>query len=165
MSGSSRIFQIRKIGFQNVASKQVTCHYSELENYIEAFLIPIVDHGYTLKGPFFYSLNNVPINEVVSIEMFFPIVEGTFEIEDYEFHSYFELEHLMMSVVTENFQVNTEQVYAELLNVFEERELDIVTPFFHIFPRDKAKYVEIYLGYKEKIRLQNQHIDEISVGF
>lgn len=65
----------------------------------------------------------------------------------FNYHTYFEVGPVLKNSVTESFEKHTEQVYAELLATLEINDLEINTPFFHILPRDKAKYAYIYLGY------------------
>lgn len=153
---NSRVAVDEKLSFQNVVSKRNKFHYSELENYYKAFVTGIVDAGYSLKGPYFYSLNNVPKDEYVDIEMFFPIVEESFEVEGYQFSSYFEISPLIKTVITGDFDVQTERAYAELLATLEVNELDIATPFYHVYPRSGMEYVELYLGYYERLEEQEE---------
>ena len=75
--------------------------------------------------------------------MFIPIFENCFDTKNlatFNYHTYFEVGPVLKNSVTE-------QVYAELLATLEINDLEINTPFFHILPRDKAKYAYIYLGY------------------
>ena len=58
----------------------------------DRFVTKIAAKGYDPKGPFFYSLNNVPMDEMVDIEMFLPIHQNTFAAGDgLRFDSYFEV--------------------------------------------------------------------------
>lgn len=136
-----------KIAYQNVVRKRSKFHYSEMERYYEEFASGIVEAGYTLKGPYLYSLNNVPKDEMVDIEMFFPIQESVFERKDYQFSSYMEVKSLIKRVVSHDFEILTEQAYAELLETLEMNQLQINTPFYHIVPVNGLQYVEILLGY------------------
>ena len=139
-----------KIAFQNVISQRKQVHYKKMDGAFQKFISIVVASGYHLKGPYFYSLNNAPIDEIVDIEMFIPIFENCFDTKNlatFNYHTYFEVGPVLKNSVTESFEKNTEQVYAELLATLEINDLEINTPFFHILPRDKAKYTYIYLGY------------------
>ncbi|MBC1483364.1 DUF5085 family protein [Listeria sp. FSL L7-1509] len=142
-----KVFTADKISFQNVVSKRAKFYYSEIEENYQNFVSGIINEGYNLKGPFFYSLNNVPTDEMIDIEMFFPIIENIFEVEDYQFASYFEITPLLKTIIVGDFDNVTEQSYAELLATLEINNLNIETPFFHVFPKNGSKYVNLYVGY------------------
>lgn len=142
-----KVFTVDKISFQNVVSKRAKFYYSEMEENYKNFVSGIINEGYNLKGPFFYSLNNVPTDEMIDIEMFFPIIENIFEVEDYQFASYFEITPLLKTIIVGDFDNVTEQSYAELLATLEVNNLNIATPFYHVFPKNGSKYVNLYVGY------------------
>lgn len=141
------VFTVEKIGFQNVVSKRINFHYSEMEQYYKAFVREIISEGYSLKGPYFYSINNVPTDEMLDIEMFFPIIEDIFKIEGYQYSSYFEINKLIKTIIIGEFDVKTGQAYAKLLTTLEENNLNVETPFYHIFSKDGSEYINLYLGY------------------
>ncbi|MBO0468352.1 DUF5085 family protein [Enterococcus plantarum] len=142
-----KVFTVEKIGFQNVVSKRTKFYYSEMEKHYQDFVLGITSEGYSLKGPYFYSINNVPTDEMIDIEMFFPIIEDTFEIKEYQFSSYFEINQLVKTIIVGDFDIKTEQAYAELLATLEENNLNVATPFYHVFPKNGSEYVNLYLGY------------------
>lgn len=142
--------EVEKIAHQNVVRKRVTFHYLEFEQHFQTFIEGIVDAGYTIKGPVFYSLNNTPLDEMVDIEFFLPIAEGIFSLSGYRFSSYFIVESLIKTRVMGNFNIMTERAYALLLVSLEENDLEINTPFYHVIPSDGSSYVEIFLGYTQK---------------
>lgn len=152
---NSRIGAEESLNFQNVVSKRVKFHYSEMEKYYQDFVSDIVAGGYNLKGPYFYSLNNVPMDEIVDIEMFFPIIENTFVRSGYQFSSYFEVDQMIKTIIVGDFDVDTEQAYAELLATLEFNDLDIATPFYHVYPKSGMKYVDLYLGHYKKHEIQD----------
>lgn len=139
-----------KIAFQNVVSHRKKFHYKKMGDEFQNFVSSIADSGYTLKGPYFYSLNNTPMNEIVDIEMFFPIYENIFDIyklPHFCYNSYFEIGPVFRNIVIENFDKNTEQAYAELIETLEINDLEINTPFFHILSEDGSSYTHLFLGY------------------
>ncbi|BDR59421.1 DUF5085 family protein [Xylocopilactobacillus apicola] len=141
------VVQAYKLGFQNVVSQRFSFHYSKFDEFYRNFLSGILDNGYHLKGPYFYSLNNVPRDQIVDIEMFMPIEENYFQVEEYQFASYFEITNLLKTIVFGDFDITTEQSYAKLLTTIELNNLDIATPFYHVIPSNGSRYVSIYLGY------------------
>lgn len=137
-----------KLAYQNVVSRRATFHYSTLGAQLAAFVSDVVRRGGTPKGPYVYSLNNVPLDEITDIEFFLPIREDTFTAEEgTRFHSYFEVGPLVKGIVTGDFEHRTEQVYAQLLAALDGNGLEINAPFFHVLPEDGSKYASVYVGY------------------
>lgn len=139
-----------RLAYQNVVSSRERFHYGELASRFEEFTSAIAQKGYDPKGPFFYSLNNVPMDEMVDIEIFLPIRQGTFDDEPgLLFHSYFEVSPLLRGVVTGDFENRTEQVYAQLLGTLDANGLEINSPFFHVVQSDVSPSAFVYVGYSE----------------
>lgn len=137
-----------RLAFQNVVSSRAKFHYSELAARLEEFTSAIAQKGYDPKGPFFYSLNNVPMDEMVDVEMFLPIRQGTFDGgPELAFHSYFEVAPLLRGAVTGDFERRTEQVYAQLLGTLDANGLEMNSPFFHVVQNDTSSSVSVYVGY------------------
>ncbi|MBP2622284.1 DUF5085 family protein [Streptococcus panodentis] len=141
------VVKVEKIAFQNVVRKRASFHYSEMDKHLSQFVSELTEAGYQLKGPFFYSLNNVPLNEIVDIEMFMPISNNAFHLEGYKFSTYFEVRDLLKTVVKGDFSAMTEVGFAKLVLSLEENDLEIATPFYHIVPQDGLRYLELLVGY------------------
>lgn len=157
---------IEKMGYQNVVSKKFLIDYKKLDEYLEKFSSGISNAGYTLKGPFFYAINNVPLEKMIDVEIFSPIYENIFELEGYKFLSYFELTNLFKSVVDTTFPEMTEIIYAELLATIKKNLLEIQTPFYHFLPTNGLQYMNILIGYMEETKeTRNKRLDEESFGF
>ena len=137
-----------KLAYQNVVSRRATFHYSKLGEHLTAFVSDIIRQGGTPKGPYVYSLNNVPLDEITDIEFFLPIRESAFRGEEGTlFHSYFEIAPLVKGIVPGDFEHQTERVYAQLLATLDDHDLEINAPFFHVLPVDGSKYAAVYVGY------------------
>lgn len=137
-----------RLAFQNVVSSRSRFHYSALAEHFDEFVACVTATGCDPKGPFFYSLNNVPMDEMVDIEMFLPIRQNTFAAGDgLRFHSYFDVFPLLRGVVKGDFENQTEVVYAHLLATLEANSLDINTPFYHVMQKDGSPNVRVYVGY------------------
>lgn len=137
-----------QLAYQNVVSRRAKFHYSELGTYMQAFVSDVVAQGGTPKELCFYSLNNVPMDEITDIEFFLPINESFFVSgEGLRFHSYFEVFPTVRGTVTGDLESGTEYVYALLLEFLERRGWEVNAPFFHVFPVDGSPYVSVYLGY------------------
>lgn len=133
---------------QNVVSRRARFYYAEMETRLTQFVADVVAQGGTPKEPCFYSLNNVPMDEITDIEFFLPINEASFvEGVDMRFHSYFELSPVALATVTGDPETQTEYVYALLLGALRQRGCELNTPFFNVFPADGSPYVSVYLGY------------------
>ena len=137
-----------KLAYQNVVSRRAKFHYSKLGEQLESFVSDVVRVGGTPRGPYFYSLNNVPLDEITDIEFFLPIQESVLRPDQgMQFHSYFEICPLAAGIVKGDVESQTELVYAQLLAALDSRGLVINAPFFHAFPSDRSKYASVYLGY------------------
>lgn len=145
------VVKVNKIAFQNVVRQRLSFHYSEMEEHLEQFINGIVEAGYQLKGPFFYSLNNVPLNEVIEIELFMPISNDLFSLRGYNFSTYFEISNLLKTIIKGDLKTLTEIEYAKLIIALEKNDLEMVTPFYHVVPKNGLEYLELLVGYSENI--------------
>ena len=145
------VVKVNKIAFQNVVRQRLSFHYSEMEEHLEQFIKGIVEAGYQFKGPFFYSLNNVPLNEVIEIELFMPISNDVFSLKGYNFSTYFEISNLLKTIIKGDIKTLTETEYAKLIIALEENDLEMVTPFYHVVPKNGLEYLELLVGYSENI--------------
>ena len=136
------------LAYQNVVSSRAEFHYTETAEYLDRFASRISAKGYDPKGPLFYSLNNVPMDEMVDIETFLPIRQSTFpRHEDFLFHSYVDVSPLLRGIVKGEFEEQTEAVYTQLLATLEANDLEINSPFYHVFQKDPSPFVLVYVGY------------------
>lgn len=141
------LFQ-EQLAYQNVVSRRLKFHYSEFDRHMQAFISDVAAQGATPKAPGFYSLNNVPMDEMTDIEFFLPIIESSFVPgKGMRFHSYFEVFPTARATVVGDFETRTEYVYALLLSALEQQGCEVNAPFFHVFPVDGSPYVSVYLGY------------------
>ena len=145
------VVKVNKIAFQNVVRQRLSFHYSEMEEHLEQFINGIVEAGYQLKGPFFYSLNNVPLNEVIEIELFMPISNDLFSLRGYNFSTYFDISNLLKTIIKGDLKTLTEIEYAKLIIALEKNDLEMVTPFYHVVPKNGLEYLELLVGYSENI--------------
>lgn len=136
------------IRYTNVVSKTYRFHYKNMDEIINQFLIEIVQQKATIKGPLFYSMNNVPMDEMVHAEFFMPIEEDNLEVmKDTYFHSYYAIEDMISICLFDQFEKNTEIAYYMLLEYMDKNDLNQMTPFFHIITGDETlQYVFIKVG-------------------
>ncbi|WP_257349845.1 DUF5085 family protein [Pseudalkalibacillus decolorationis] len=136
------------IRFTNVVSKKYRFHYNDIDDVIKRFLNELVQQKATIKGPLFYSMNNVPMDEVVDADFFMSIKEDSIKLnKDMYFHSYYSIEDMISICLYDQFEKNTEVAYYMLLEYIEKQNLNQVTPFFHIITGDDTlQYVFIKVG-------------------
>jgi effector-binding domain-containing protein len=140
------------IRYTNVVSRKYRFHYREMKEVIADFLQEIDRQKATVKGPLFYSINNVPTEEWINGEFFMPIEEDELLLtEQFSFHSYFSIESMLSHCIFTHFEALTEVSYRMLLDFIEHQQLIQTTPIFHILSGDRSlAYVYIKIGYAER---------------
>ena len=140
------------IRFRNVISKRYRFYYEDMGKVMEEFINDIVKKNISLKGPVFYSLNNVPMDKMMNVELFMPVIQDKVEIDDdMFFHSYFSIENMISVYMYANFEQNTEIAYRMLLDYIDENNLKQATPIFHVLSGDKTmQYAFIKVGVTDK---------------
>ncbi|MFS0864996.1 DUF5085 family protein [Fredinandcohnia sp. 179-A 10B2 NHS] len=141
------------IRYSNVLSSGYRCHYKDLNQTVETFLNKVIKQEATPKGPLFYSLTNVPKDEIVQGILYMPIEESYIESSgDLYFHSYFSIEDMISLCIHTDIERNTEVAYHMLLTHIEEVQLRPATPFFHVVSGDDTfQYVFIKIGVAEAL--------------
>jgi len=140
------------IRFTNVVSSKYSFHYSEFKEVMQNFIESVVRCDASVNGPLFYSINNVPKDEMVSAEFFIPVEEDQINgTGGMKFHSYFCVEDMISICLYQNFQQQTEVAYALLLEYVAQNQLKQVTPIFHVITGDETlQYVYIKMGVGQK---------------
>jgi len=125
-----------------------------MNEVMESFINDIIKVNATVKGPMFYSINNVPMDEMVNAEFFMPVQEDKVEIvEDMSFHSYFNIENMITFCLYDQFEKTTEVGYSILLQYIQQNQLRQVTPIFHVFSGDHSlQYVFLKIGVTPEIK-------------
>lgn len=136
------------IRYTNVLSKNFRFHYKNIDSIMKQFLNEVIQQRATIKGPLFYSINNVPMDEMVEADFFMPIEEDSVEVmKDYYFHSYYDIEDMLSICLFDHFERDTEIAYHMLLEYMEQNGLNQTTPFFHIITGDESlQYIFIKVG-------------------
>ncbi|MDX8360754.1 DUF5085 family protein [Cytobacillus sp. IB215316] len=132
----------------NVISRKYRFHYKEMEAALSDFTNDVVKLNATIKGPLFYSLNNIPKDEIMNVEFFMPVKEDKVDIyDDMLFQSYFNIENTISICIHNEFETNTEVGYKILFDYMEQKHLRQVTPIFHVMSGDQTmQYVFIKIG-------------------
>ncbi|MFT9600536.1 DUF5085 family protein [Mesobacillus sp.] len=136
----------------NVISKTYTFHYKQWDAYLSQFMNDISLLGVTIKGPLFYSINNVPKDEIVKVEFFMPVEEDLPSIDsDMVFRSYFGFDHMVSITDFSHDETVTEEVYARLLYYINTNQLQQITPIFHVLSGDQEfSYTIVKICVEEK---------------
>lgn len=136
------------IKVKNVLSRKYVFHYDEMDTHLEDFMNDVFKHSEEIRGPLFYSINNVPKDEMTNVEFFMPVEDDTVHLmEDMHFQSYFTIENMISICVHNNFEASTEIAYRLLFEYMEENYLRQVTPIFHVLSGDETlPYLFIKIG-------------------
>jgi effector-binding domain-containing protein len=136
------------IRYSNVVSMKYHFHYNDMQDVIKDFIMTLTKQNVTLKGPLFYSINNVPLDEKINGEFFMPIQEESLELlEDICFHSYYSIEDMVSLTLHNNIEQETQIAYKLLLEHIEANNLQQATPIFHIVSGDHDfQYMMVKVG-------------------
>ena len=136
------------IRFSNVLSRSYRFHYLDMNEALEDFLHDVGSLKATVRGPLFYSIHNVPHDEIVNAEFYLPMEDDWIKpVDDMRFHSYFSIENMVSLCIAENIEAKTEAAYKLLFDYLEEHELEQATPIFHVVSGDETfQYSFIKIG-------------------
>lgn len=136
------------IRYTNVISKRYRYHYRDMNEVMESFINDVVKANGTVKGPLFYAIHNVPLDEMLNAEFFMPVYEDRVDLQDdMKFHSYFNIEGMVTYCVFDQFETSTEAAYGILMQYMETSGLRQTTPIFHVVSGDQSQpYIFIKIG-------------------
>lgn len=136
----------------NVLSRMYTFYYEEWQLHLSQFLEEVGALDVSVKGPIFYSLNNVPADGVVKAEFFVPVEEDRPPVaEGIVFRSYFGIDSMISVWLHADFETRAEKAYARLIYYIETNGQKQVTPIFHVISGDREfPYMCIKIGVENK---------------
>lgn len=139
------VIEEETIMYRNVVWHSYECHYSDFENIIVDFSQKVTDAALTINGPLFYALKNVPLDEMMDVDMFIPVEPSYIPKEaPLRLQTYYYIDHMLMTRVIDNHEQKTEEAYAKLFNYAIEHDLEVISPIFHEFKGDdEFHWVEI----------------------
>ncbi len=145
------IVENHQIAYQNVASKYYNFLPEEIDLAIKDFDTILSDYGYETSGGMFYSIVSDPTAEVMTAELFLTLEENYFNIpveEDTNFRSYFLIDHMIMTRITDDFELQSQVKYWELIEYIKEHKMIQKTPVFVEFKTTYTgqSYVEMSVG-------------------
>lgn len=140
-----------QITYRNVASKLYRFIPEEIELAINDFDKILNEKGYHPNGKIFFSILSDPTEEVMVAEIFLPIEESYFKIhedEEVNYHSYFCVDHMIMTRITEDFNEKSQVKYWELINYLRQSNMTQRTPMFVEYKSSPSgrMYVEMSVG-------------------
>ncbi|BCN31966.1 DUF5085 family protein [Anaeromicropila herbilytica] len=140
------------IRYTNVVSKNYAFHYNDMKEVLDEFGSEIKKLNLHKNGPLFYSMKNVPMDEIMSVELFMPVVEENITLPDtMYYHSYYSVENMMSTTVWKDYEQDTELAYSALLTLMNQSSLNQTTPMYHvIFSDDSFSYMQVKVGYEKK---------------
>src|SRR5699024_6115379 len=121
------VIEEETIMYRNVVWHSYEFHYTAFENVIEDFNEKLKAAKLSINGPLFYSLNNVPLDENMDIDLFMPVEQSYVPREtNLLFQTYFYIDEMLMTRVKGNFEVNTELGYEKLFTHALQHDLQVV---------------------------------------
>ena len=127
------IVENHQIAYRNVTSKYYSFLPEEIDVAIEDFDRILSNYGFNTSGTMFFSIISDPTDEIMTAELFFPIEESHFNIpveEEIKFSSYFFINRMLMTRVTEDIESASQVKYWALLDYIKEHDMTQKTPMF-----------------------------------
>ncbi|SHM54740.1 DUF5085 family protein [Gracilibacillus kekensis] len=127
------IVENHRIAHRNVASKYYRFYPDEIELAVQDFQSILEKHDYHPDGRMLFSILSDPTSEIMSAEIFLPIWENTFTIQEQEeikFHSYLSISPMIMTRVTDDFNEQSQVQFWELMNYINQNSFQQNTPVF-----------------------------------
>lgn len=145
--------------YKNVVWHSYEIYYKDFEKALEDFNKKLVEAELTVKGPLFYSLNNIPLDEIMQVDIYMPVEQAYVPKDvDLNFQSYLYIDQMIMTRVKGDFETNTEFAYDKLLKHAMEYEFKIVSPIYHIMRGDdEMQWIEL----KAKVYSEMDFYDDL----
>ena len=140
------------IAYRNVVSKLYQFYPEDFNEALNDFAAILTENGCTLGDAVFYAFLNDPQAELVTAEIFMTIEETDCRIpeENVRFNSYFLVDGMLMSRITDEFNEQSQQRYWELFSYMKEHNKRQVSPVFVEFKKagQQRTYVEMSVAVK-----------------
>lgn len=149
--------------YRNVVWHSYKLHYADFKRALEDFNQKLVNANLTVNGPIFYALHNVPLDEMMEIDLYVP-VEQTYVSREKGllFQTYLYVDGMLMTRVKGNYEENTEVAYAEIFHFVEDNDLQIASPIFHILRGDdEVQWIELKVKVLDPNENESQRQDSL----
>nr|WP_106782998.1 DUF5085 family protein [Lysinibacillus timonensis] len=149
------IAQNHQITYRNVASKYYNFVPEEIELAFADFDQTLENYGFHVTDQLFFAIISDPTSPVMTAEIFRPIEEDNFttmpKSEDIRFRSYFSVNGMLMTRITDQFDEQSQTKYWELVEHIQKNEIVQSSPVFVEFKRSHSgvAYVEMSVGVSE----------------
>jgi len=145
------IVENHQIAYRNVASKLYNFFPEEIDIALKDFDRILTSKDYHPTGDIFFTIISDPTSEIMTAELFLPIMENYFSLpkeEEVNFRSYFAVDNLLMTRVVDNFDEQAQVKYWELFDYMKQHSMSQKTPVFVQYKRTKSNqtYAEMSLG-------------------
>ncbi len=143
------IMEGEKLDYRNVVSKFYTAFPDEMSLVIENMSEQLEKRNLTPSGPLFYSTVTDFRESPLTMEVFVPVEETrlpNMEDEEVAFRSYFLVDSMLMTRVSENYEEEAIEKHFELIDYTTKKNMEIGSHFF-VIPKvvEDQPYIEIYL--------------------
>lgn len=138
-----------QITYKNVASKYYNFLPEEIELAFADLDQILENYGFHVKDQLFFSIISDPTAPVMTAEIFRPIEEDDFlpmpKSEDIRFRSYFSVNGMLMTRITDHYDEQSQKKYWELVEHIQMNNLVQSSPVFVEFKRSHSgtAYVEM----------------------
>ena len=143
--------EYQDIQYRNVISRYYTVSPEEIPDTYNAFLDEVRKAGYTLLGPFFYTINSkLEENQDVLMELFIPVEEEYIEdslSKDFLYHSMFQVLNTVSTRILEPDDESVREGIDFLVGYIRFRDYkELTPPFFFTTISDGKVYTDIKVG-------------------
>ncbi|MDB0074631.1 MULTISPECIES: DUF5085 family protein [Streptococcus mitis group] len=158
--------EYQDIQYRNVISRYYTVSQEEMPDTYNAFLEEVRKAGYTLRGPFFYTINSkLEENQDVLMELFIPVEEEYIEDalpEDFLYHSLFQVLNTVSTRILEPDDESVKEGISFLAGyIYYQGHCELTPPFFFTTISDGKVYTDIKVGVLKETFSGIQSIEEI----
>jgi hypothetical protein len=145
------IVEKHQMTYRNVASKLYNFLPEEIDIALKDFDMILTSNSYHPTGTIFFTIISDPASEIMTAELFLPIMESYFSLpkeEEVSFRSYFAVDNLLMTRVIDNFEEQSQVKYWELFDYMKQHSMIQKTPVFVQYKKTNSNqtYAEISLG-------------------
>ena len=158
--------EYQDIQYRNVISRYYTVSPEEMPDTYNTFLDEVQKAGYTLLGPFFYTINSkLEENQDVLMELFIPVEEEYIENalpKDFLYHSMFQVLNTVSTRILEPDDESVKEGISFLAGyIYYQGHCELTPPFFFTTISDGKVYTDIKVGVLKETFSGIQSIEEI----
>ncbi|MEK3766645.1 DUF5085 family protein [Solibacillus sp. FSL K6-4121] len=152
MERSEMIVENHQISYRNVASKYYNFVPEEIDLAFADFDQILLNNGFHIQDTMFFSIISDPTAPVMTAEIFRSIEESYVSdmkaAEDVNFRSYFSVNRMLMTRITNEFDAQSQEKYWELVEHLQKNNFNQSSPIFVEYKRSHSGtvYAEMSVG-------------------